>query len=172
MLRPKLLVVDTNVWIDYLLGKEPFCTEIVQLFGVASDKGVSLLYAPTTLKDVFYIVPRQLRRESPSKDAVPEEQSRARIAWACVEAITRIATAAPQSMAECNLAWMLRHKHADLEDNLIIAAAETCNADYVITYDRRLIEDFAPVCITPSRATDLLTTFLSDNPDQDAGTTA
>ena len=161
MLRPKLLVIDTNVWVDYLLGIEPFCSDIVKLFQTANERDVSLLYTPTTLKDVFYIVPRQLRREEPSNDpdSSSEVGARTRIAWACVETITSISSAAPQSMAECNLAWMLRHKHSDFENNLVIAAAETCNADYVITYDRQLINRFAPACITPGQATDLLTSL-------------
>jgi predicted nucleic acid-binding protein len=51
---------------------------------------------------------------------------------------------------------MLRTKHGDLEDNLVIAAAETCNADYVVSYDRKMLEHFSPACITPEQASHLL----------------
>lgn len=51
---------------------------------------------------------------------------------------------------------MLRTKHGDLEDNLVIAAAETCNADYVVSYDREMREHFSPTCITPEQANHLL----------------
>lgn len=156
MLRPTSLVIDTNVWVDYLLGVEPFCQETVCLFDKCTHNSVSLLYTPTTLKDVFYIVPRQLQRIPPGGDATQETFARERIAWACIETITSIATAIPLSLPECNLAWMLRHKHGDLEDDLVVAAAETCGADYIVTYDQELIDHFAPVCITPVQAYDLL----------------
>ena len=78
------------------------------------------------------------------------------VAWACVRTMTEIAVAAPLSLAECDLAWMLRTKHGDLEDNLVIAAAETCNADYVVSYDRKMLEHFSPACITPEQASHLL----------------
>jgi predicted nucleic acid-binding protein len=70
--------------------------------------------------------------------------------------MTEIAVAAPVSPPEFDLAWTLRSRHADLEDNLIIAAAETCNADYVVSYDRAMLEHFSPVCITPEQACNLL----------------
>ena len=70
--------------------------------------------------------------------------------------MTEIAAAAPLTLPECDLAWMLRTRHPDLEDNLIIAAAETCNADYVVSYDRDLLEHFSPACITPEQACNLL----------------
>lgn len=155
MLRPRLFVVDTNVWIDYLLGNEPFCTSIVRFSEEAVSRDASLLYAPTTLKDVYYIGPRELRCRSSLEDKhAPSALNR--IAWACVESINSIATAAPQSKPEYNLAWMLRHKHGDLEDNLVMTAAETCDANYVVTYDQQLITHFSPVCITPEQALELL----------------
>ncbi|MDO4797508.1 MAG: PIN domain-containing protein [Coriobacteriales bacterium] len=156
MLRPKLLVIDTNVCVDYLLGTQPYCHDILSLFEKCARENISLLYAPTTLKDVFYIIPRQLRRMDANNDVAHDQSAREQIAWACVETITGIATAIPQALPECNLAWMLRHRHGDFEDNLIVAAAETCDADYVVTYDKTLIEHFAPVCITPEQASDLL----------------
>lgn len=70
--------------------------------------------------------------------------------------MTEIAVAAPLSLPECDLAWMLRGKHGDFEDNLIIAAAETCNADYVVSYDRAMLEHFSPACITLEQANNLL----------------
>ena len=47
-----------------------------------------------------------------------------------------IADAAPQSYAECELACLFSSNFDDFEDNLIIAAAETDKAGYVVTSDR------------------------------------
>lgn len=155
MSRPDSLLIDTNVWIDFFLGSEPFCWEAYRLFEVADDRRVTLLYAPTTIKDVFYTIPRRMRLAAQG-DGGDKGVSYLPAAWACVRKMTEIAVAAPQSLAECDMAWMLRTTHGDFEDNLLMATAETCNADYVVTYDKRLLERFAPACATPGQVLRLL----------------
>ena len=155
MFDAKTFLVDTNVWIDYFMASEPHYREILSFFEAVDQHGGTLLYAPTTLKDVFFLIPRILRREAIATGEI-EETSFAPAAWACVRTMTEIAVAAPLSLPECDLAWMLRTTHGDLEDNLVIAAAETCNADYVVSYDRAMLEHFSPACITPEQADKLL----------------
>lgn len=158
MFKPKVLLIDTNVWISYYLGVEREAEEIMRLFMRMDQLGGTLAYAPTTLKDVFYIVSRRVRTQLLSAGEDISNKSFASVGWACVRNMTEVATAAPLSLPECDLAWMLRTRHGDFEDNLVIAAAETCNADYVVTYDKELLERFAPACITPSQALRLLET--------------
>ncbi len=153
MLAPKSLMLDTNIWIGYLLAEPPHGEVILKLIDSALEHNITLIYAPTTLKDVFFIVPRRMRADDNNEAG---KASYAPAAWACIRKITEIAVAAPQALAECELAWMLRNTHGDLEDNLVIAAAETCNADYVVTYDKQMLERFAPACITPEQALKLL----------------
>ena len=155
MLDAKTFLVDTNVWIYYLMASEPHYEEILRFFEAVDQRGGTLLFAPTTLKDVFFLIPRILRREALAAGQ-PEETSFTPVAWACVRTMTEIAVAAPLALPECDLAWMLRTRHGDLEDNLVIAAAETCNADYVVSYDRDMLEHFSPACITPEQANQLL----------------
>lgn len=155
MFDAKTFLVDTNVWIDYFMASEPHYKAVLSFFEAVDQRGGTLLYAPTTLKDVFFLIPRILRREAIAAGEI-EETSFAPAAWACVRTMTEIAVAAPLSLPECDLAWMLRTTHGDLEDNLVIAAAETCNADYVVSYDRDMLEDFSPACITPEQANQLL----------------
>ena len=155
MLDAKTFLIDTNVWIDYFMASEPHCQTILSFFEMVDQRGGTLLYAPTTLKDVFFLIPRILRREAVASGQL-EETSFAPAAWACVRTMTEIAVAAPLSLTECDLAWTLRATHGNLEDNLVIAAAETCNADYIVTYDRAMLERFSPACITPEQANNLL----------------
>ena len=155
MFDAKTFLVDTNVWIDYFMASEPHYKAVLSFFEAVDQRGGTLLYAPTTLKDVFFLIPRILRREATASGEL-EEVSFDPAAWTCVRTMTEIAVAAPLSLPECDLAWMLRTTHGDLEDNLVIAAAETCNADYVISYDRAMLEHFSPACITPEQANKLL----------------
>ena len=159
MPRRQTFVVDTSVWLSFLIRDEYGYEEAKRFFLEAEKRGAQLLYTATSLKDVFYLVPRRLRARVVDPEGSEGEVSFAPAAWACVRTMTEIAIAAPLALPECDLAWMLRNKHDDFEDNLIIAAAETCDADYVVTYDKRLLERFAPVCITPAQAMGLLTLF-------------
>ncbi|MBQ9058625.1 MAG: PIN domain-containing protein [Atopobiaceae bacterium] len=154
MFNPKVLLIDTSVWLEYLLAIEPNYVAVVDLFDVCVNRDTTIAYTPNALKDVFYLIPRQLRREAIASGD-DSDTSYVAAAWACVRTMTEIALAVPQSLAECDLAWMLRNKHNDLEDNLLIASAETCHADYVVTYDKQLLERFPAICITPQQALDL-----------------
>ena len=156
LLHPSSVLVDTCVWVAYLMGVQPQCAEATQLFEACALNDVTLLYAPTTLKDVFYIVPRQARRDALAAGEDVDGVSFVPLAWAAVRKITEIAVAAPQALSECELAWTLRSRHADFEDNLVVAAAETCGADYVVTYDQAFISHYTPVCVTPGQLLALL----------------
>lgn len=150
-----LLLVDTNVWVGYFLSEEPHSEEVHHFFSDAQERGVTLAYTPATIKDVFYTIPRRLRLAA-QREGGDTNVSFLPAAWACVRKMTEIAVAASQSLAECDMAWMLRNTHGDFEDNLLMATAETCNADYVVTYDRKLLERFAPACATPGQVLRLL----------------
>lgn len=150
MLDPSRIVIDTNVWLYYFLGRQPECRIIRDLFLACNDRGVTLLYTPTTYKDVFFLIPRQMRRDA-AAEGVRDDVSYLPSAWACVDALSQMAVAIPQSLVECSLARNLRKRHNDLEDNLLVAAAETSDADYIVTYDKRLIRDYDPVCLTPGQ---------------------
>lgn len=149
-----LLLVDTNVWIDYFMKNEPIWRDCTSIVEAAAEDRVDLLVTPTTLKDIFYIIPRLLRREGAgSADA---DTSFKPSAWACIELVLSIATPAPQSSAECELARALKGKIDDYEDGLVFAAAETTNADYIVTSDRQLLNSYPEVFVTPKRALELL----------------
>lgn len=156
MFKPKLFLIDSNVWIDYFVRSE-MTGEMVRAFlAAAMESEATLVYTSFTLKDVFYVIPRRLREKAIADGEDVRGVTFAPSAWACVRSMTEIAVAATTALPECELAWMLRRQHGDFEDNLIIATAETCGADYVVTYDRQLIERFAPVCITPDQALNIL----------------
>lgn len=145
------LLLDTNVWLDYFMGEGPNLTEICQLIARAEHGSLSLLYAPTTAKDLFYLIPRRLRMRGGDAST-----SYAPAAWACLGRMMEIAAAAPLSFPECELARMLGKKFPDFEDNLIIATAETANASYIVTQDKAFLKQVPEACITPKRALELL----------------
>ncbi len=146
------LLLDTNVWISFFLDRGTFTDEATELVNSCMRNGIELFYTPTTLKDVFYLVPRQLKQVEIESGQQTSPASQQAAAWGCTQGIREMATPAPLTGVECDLAGMLRSMNPDLEDNLIVACAETCNADYLVTYDKQLIKAFSPSCITPAQA--------------------
>jgi len=142
MIEAKRLLVDTNVWLDYYLQEGAF-DNVRRLVELAEAGKIDLLYAPTTAKDVFYILPRRLAR----RNVNGINASFGPAAWACVEHMMQVATASPLSMAECEMARMLGKRMPDLD---------TADVDYVVTSDRRMLETMPEVCLTPARALELI----------------
>lgn len=149
------LSLDTNVWINYFLKEEPNYRDCAKLLETAIAVEANLFVAPTTLKDVFYLIPRCLRRQD-VREGRADEASYAPAAWACVDFMLDIATPTPLSLAECSMARMLRTRFGDFEDNLLLATNETAQVDYIVTYDRPLLKQFPEVFVTPRRALELL----------------
>ena len=147
------LLLDTNIWVDYFLNTGDGVPAIDRLLELGDSNRFTLCFAPTTAKDVFFILPRRLRLMDANGSSA---QSYLPAAWACLDYILEHATCATLSLGECELARMMRGRFHDFEDNLIVAAANTANADYIVTSDRKMLERMPEACITPERALELL----------------
>lgn len=156
MHKPKVLLIDTSVWLDFFLSNSRYGEEARQLFEICAEQDIILAYAPTTFKDVFYLIPRRLRAQAVAEGADDANISYKPAAWACIRLMTDIAIATTLALPECHIAYSLRRSGNDLEDNLILAVAETNKADYVVTYDKELLTHFAPVCVTPAQVLAML----------------
>ncbi len=154
MMNISRLLLDTDIWVDYFLGAGPSLEAIKRLIALGVEGRVTLFYAPTSAKDTFYLLPRRLKAQDANGGRDVESYSA--VAWACLERMMELATAAPQSHAECELARLFRATFGDFEDNLIIAAGETVKADYIVTNDKVFLRALPEACVTPERAVELL----------------
>lgn len=149
---PSMLLLDTCVWLDNYLGNRPGSAAARALVTSALERGITLLYAVAAVKDVHYIVAQTLKRERQARgEATTEANSLAddRVAWACIENMGEIATAIGADASDVWLAEKYRALHRDIEDNLVVAAAQRAKADILVTDDLDLIRH-APVCaMTP-----------------------
>lgn len=155
LIKASNLLLDTNVWLDYFLAAGPHLASIERLVELRFDGKISLMYAPTTAKDLLYLIPRRLRRLDADGAGKPPS-AYAPAAWACIDRLMEIAFASPLSFAECELARMMRSSFDDFEGNLVIASGETAHADYVVTGDKAMLAAFPECCITPERAIEIL----------------
>ncbi len=111
-------LVDTNVWLDILLGRDPFAADSEHAVGVCLAEGVDAQIAATSLKDVFYVVAK-----------VHDVQT----AYDCVGKILDLTRVATIDDRVCRDA--LKLERPDYEDGLVAAAALAEGVDAIITRD-------------------------------------
>lgn len=157
---PSALLLDTCVWLDNYLGSRPGSAWARKLIVGALERDVLLLYAVTAVKDLHYIIVQTLKRERRAAgEDVTTQTSLAdnQTAWACVENMRDIATAVGMDASDVWVAQKYRSIHCDIEDNLVIAAAQRANADVLVTTDLDLIRHAPVVAMTPKDTLGLLT---------------
>ena len=143
MTTSNVVVVDTNVWLDYLFGTRPGNAAAVRMLSQARRIDVSLVIPPHCLSTVFFLFQQELKMKnrqdgklSPEKAA---ESARA-AAWAVVDLILELAAVGPSDHADALMASKHRFLHGDFEDNLVISCALRTNARLLVTNDEKLIK--------------------------------
>ena len=157
--RPASLLLDTCVWLDNYLGTRPASKDAQALVLKALELDVQLLYAAASIKDVHYIVAQTLKRERRTAGMQTTEASSLadnQTAWACVSNMRDIATAIGMDASDVWLAEKYRCLHSDVEDNLMLAAAQRAHADILVTDDSDLIRHAPVAAMTPADALKLL----------------
>ena len=131
--RPSLLI-DTNVWLDYFLPDRAGGKEAIDLIVFAFEYEFPLLYPAAIVKDVFYVAVSTFKRIARAEkgsltqsDAVTATET----AWGCVKSMRKQATAVGADESDLWTACNLRSVHNDLEDNLVVAAAQRADATYL-----------------------------------------
>ena len=137
------IVVDTNVWLDYLLGDrmlhEPSCRFIVE----AVRQDLPLVIPSHAMKDLFYIFQQQIENAGRGADEQNREavaQSARHGAWAALDLVMELATVGPSDQSDAWIASKHRRVHPDYEDDLVIACAIRLNARLLVTNDETLIK--------------------------------
>lgn len=151
MTIPRLLV-DTNVWLDHYLARLPRQRACTALLTAAAEGQAALLVTAPVLKDLYYLLSVQLKRDIRSeKGQVSEEDALAvdELAWACTRNALELASVTPVGAMDVWDAFTLRAAHPDFEDDLLLAAARSAGADAIVTGDRKLAQHAPVPCLTP-----------------------
>ena len=147
MSQPSRVLLDTNVWLDAFDGARLRSHAAKELIDVCVRRGIDLLYAVGTAKDVYYLVGASLKRQARAADpALSEGQASAIAAYAaaCVTNMDEIATAVGADSSDVWLARKYQRIHADFEHCMVLAAAQRSKADFLVTSDEVLLRH-APV---------------------------
>ncbi|WP_296010785.1 PIN domain-containing protein [uncultured Adlercreutzia sp.] len=114
------LLLDTNVFIDYLGRKEPFFPPAQKIVMAAFFGDVKLWVPAQSAVDAFYVLSRYVDTE-PLQKAILK----------ALELITPVDLTAADLERAARLSW------PDLEDCLIALAADKAQADYLVTRDAK-----------------------------------
>lgn len=134
------LLLDTNVLVDYYLGREPGCSACARIIELAN--GTHAIYAAAvSLKDLYYVVGATLKRANRQENGILQQadaEACNQIAWSCVRQAMVFVVVANTGKSECLDAFVYRAVHDDFEDNLILATARSIHADFLVTGDEKL----------------------------------
>lgn len=153
--RTLKLLIDTNVWLDYFLGRTNATESIVELFFRAAEaEDIVLFSSSLSVKDAYYILGRTMKADAHRVGALTPEAIAAadETAWACVRLIRQKSIIASVGADEVFDSFVFKHHHNDFEDDLILGVANRIDADYVVTEDKNLIKHTNGVCIDAHQA--------------------
>ncbi len=117
-------LIDTNVLLDFLLGREPYFSNADRIIKLCADKKIQGFMAAHSIPNMFYIL---------RKDMTEEERREMLLNLCDIFAIEGIDSAKI-------VAALKNSAFKDLEDCLQSDCAKRIRADYIVT---RNIKDFA-----------------------------
>jgi len=149
------LMLDTNVVVDYLMGREPGCSDAAKLIAMHAACEHAVCVSALSLKDAYFLVAMQLKRmERLASGSLSEEMARAanEVAWSCVRQIVDNTIVLATGRAESLQALVLRSAHGDFEDDLVVATALGNGVDLLVSNDTELVKHAPIACLTSSDA--------------------
>lgn len=116
------LICDNNVFLDYVLDREPFAADAARILAAAAFEDVRLSITVPMLTDLFYI----LRKTYGSQEAQQRIEGMLEFVGLC--------GVSAQTASDA-----LGRRWPDFEDCLVACCAENIGADFIVT---RNVKDF------------------------------
>lgn len=140
--NPSKLLLDSNVWIDLFASDRAGHGDAVKLVTWAVQQEAILFFAASSVKDVYYLLQEGEKRKLRAASVEINAGVAAAVdeyAWGCLGAMEDLGTVVPLDQSDVWLATKFRSIHGDFEDNLVLAAMERSDADYLVTGDKTLL---------------------------------
>lgn len=147
------IMLDTNVVVDYLMGRKPGCSDCAKLIALHRSAEIAVCVSALSLKDAFFLVSMQLKRmERQASGRLDESIAKAanEVAWSCIRQLAESTLVLPTGRAETLQALVFQPLHGDFEDDLIAATAKHSNVDYLVSNDEALVKHAPVACLTSS----------------------
>lgn len=154
-----LIMVDTNVWVDLYVPRRPNREASLAFFEAAERAGAELVFTLEIARAVFRIVSHEAKqwvRQGTGGLSEAYAHAIADHVWDFVEDMQEHGTPVGSSTPDLWMATKLRDEHAEIEDDLIIAACMRLHTDYLVTNDAKLIRHSPVAAVDPAMMTKLL----------------
>ncbi|MGL6196574.1 MAG: type II toxin-antitoxin system VapC family toxin [Thermoguttaceae bacterium] len=133
------VLVDTNVILDYVLAREPFCSHAERIFAHAFLGKVECCLSASAVTDLYYIMCKSMPRQN---------------AVATIRELFKVIRILPVNGDSISLA--LNQTMRDFEDAVQVAAANACDVDCIITRDAKDFVDSGLTVYSPEDYVNLL----------------
>ena len=157
---PAKLLLDSNVWVDLFASDRPGRADATALVTHAMSRQIALLYAASSVKDVYYLLEEREKRRVRASGAEVTATIAAAVneyAWGCVLSMGEMATVVPVDQSDLWIATKFCTVHEDLEDDLVLAAMERSQADFLVTSDETLLRKSPVAALSPHDLLALMT---------------
>ncbi|MCI8705115.1 MAG: PIN domain-containing protein [Anaerotignum sp.] len=118
------ILVDTNIIIDALTGREPFREAAEQVFLIAANRAEDMYITASSVTDIYYLVRKHLHSTEQSKDVMSK--------------LCELFYILDVTSGDCMDA--LASEIKDYEDAVVACCAYRSQIDYIVT---RNIKDYA-----------------------------
>lgn len=159
---PQSLLLDTNVWIENYIGERSELTESCRLVDYCLAHNINLFASAPSLKDVYYGIGCYLKAKARNEGIkITEAFASAveQVAWKSIQNLMENAVVVPMDTTDLFEARRFYGLHHDLEDDLILAAAQRAKANYLVTSDKKLLSKAIVPTATPEDILTLLESF-------------
>ena len=128
------VLIDTNVIMDEILSREPFCFDSRRVIQLCSEKDVDTFLAAHTITNLFYL----LRKNLSAKDR-----------RTVILSLFRTYEIVPIDSQKLTAA-LRNEDFKDFEDCLQVECAKSVDANYIITRDKKDFAGSEIPCVTPA----------------------
>ena len=111
------LLIDTNIVLDVLLKREPFCTDAVKVLNLAGRSDIEEYVSASAITDIFYVAYRMIRDKAVVKSLINQ--------------LLKIVSVAGVSEKEIQKALALEWN--DFEDSVQYSVAMLSQMDGIVT---------------------------------------
>ena len=127
------LVIDTNVFLDVILKREPLCLTSAKVLDLSAVRGAELIMPAHAAATIFYIVEKNQGHEAAAK------------ALSICLNLAHVGT-----LDEAAVLLGISYGFRDVEDSFVAAIASRAKADYIVTNNVKDFETSPVPAVTPA----------------------
>ena len=128
------VLIDTNVIMDEILSREPFCVDSRRVIQLCSEEDVQTFLAAHTITNLFYLLRKNL--------SASERRT-------VILSLFKTYDVVPIDSQKLTNA-LHNEKFKDFEDCLQVECAKAVEADYIVTRDKNDFAGSEIQCVTPA----------------------